>query len=244
MTGTRVRNTTVIGCGPAGTSVALALAGVGVRVLLADPDPEALRRAVRAGAGTPLTPNTPPADAVVIATWPSAAAQVLYTAQLLGLGSAYTDVADGPGAGAPVHEEALLRGCDLNGYVPGRLLAEDGVRTQRGADSAGPGVLTGRPWILTPWHTTPPDAVDTVRALVTLCGALLLEPGPVRPGEVTALPAARNPGDALPTTGCEAAITCPVGLDRRGRTAHERGCDDGDGEAGEDLGGDTRGASR
>ncbi|MBN3932800.1 prephenate dehydrogenase/arogenate dehydrogenase family protein [Streptomyces verrucosisporus] len=186
MPSARVRSATVIGCGPVGTSVALALAGVGVRTLVADPDAGAVRRAVRAGAGTPLTRDAPPTDVVVVATLPSAAAEVLYTAQLLGLGGAYTDVADGPGAGMPVREEALLRGCDLNGYVPGRLLA--GGPGGRAEDAAGPGALAGRPWILAPWPTVPSEAVDTVRALVTLCGAVPLEPA-ARPGGTTALPA-------------------------------------------------------
>lgn len=173
MTSTRVRSAAVIGCGPAGTSVALALTGAGVRVLLADPDPRAVERAAGAGAGGPLTRGAPPADAVVVATPPSTAAEVLYTAQLLGLGRAYTTVTDGGEDAVLVREEALLRGCDLNGYVPGRLLAHG-----QGCAAEGGGPLAGRPWILNPWPTVPPEAVVTVRELVVLCGAILLEPDP------------------------------------------------------------------
>ncbi|GAA2409615.1 hypothetical protein GCM10010420_42640 [Streptomyces glaucosporus] len=177
MTSTRIRSAAVIGCGPAGTSVALALTGAGVRVLLADPDPRAVERAAGAGAGVPLTRGAPPADAVVVAAPPSTAAEVLYTAQLLGLGRAYTTVTDGGEDGGKdavlVREEALLRGCDLNGYVPGRLLAHG-----QGRAAAGGGPLAGRPWILNPWPTVPPEAVAAVRELVVLCGAILLEPDP------------------------------------------------------------------
>lgn len=169
MSNTPLRSVTVIGCGPTGTSIALALVRAGVDVALADNDPRALERALLAGAGSLLIPGDRPADVVVVATARSLAPDVLYEAQIRGLGRAYTDV---DGTDEEVGQEVLLRGCDRFDYVPGR---PPGPRTA-GPDTASADRFAGRPWLLAPAPTTPSEAVAAVRELVALCGAIRHQP--------------------------------------------------------------------
>ncbi|MCY0937380.1 prephenate dehydrogenase/arogenate dehydrogenase family protein [Streptomyces sp. H34-S4] len=177
MTSTPLRSVTVIGCGPTGTSIALALTRAGVDVALDDNDPRALDRALRAGAGSLLLPGDRPADVVVVATDPSTAADVLYEAQARGLGRAYTDV---HGTDESMWQEILLRGCDQFAYVPGR--PPGAPRTaERGAASADR--FEGRPWLLIPGPATPPEAVAAVRELVALCGAIRHQPPAPAPSQ-------------------------------------------------------------
>ncbi|MFE2340187.1 prephenate dehydrogenase/arogenate dehydrogenase family protein [Streptomyces sp. NPDC059431] len=177
MTSTPLRSVTVIGCGPTGTSIALALTRAGVDVALADSDPRALDRALMAGAGTLLIPGDRPADVVVVATGPDTAADVLYEAQARGLGRAYTDL---HGTEESMGQEIWLRGCDQFAYVPGRPPAAPHT-AEHGAASADR--FEGRPWLLVPGPATPPEAVAAVRELVALCGAIRHQPpaaGPSR----------------------------------------------------------------
>jgi prephenate dehydrogenase len=160
-----IRHVTVVGCGLIGTSVALALRAEGIRVTLADRDPRSLSQAVRMGAGTVPSAGEPPADVVVIATPPSAVAEVLRDAQARGLGAVYTDVAS---TKARILASAGPAGCDLSTYVPGHPMA--------GRETSGPGaaradLFAGRTWALCPGPATAPDATRTVAELVTLCGA-------------------------------------------------------------------------
>lgn len=183
MTSTGLRRVTVIGCGAAGTSIGLALTRAGVDVTLEDQDRDALDRACRAGAGRELTRAAPAADLVVIATGPDAVVDVLYTAQVRGLGRAYTDVAGTKGL---ICAEAEMRGCDLMGFVPGHPLAGEWW----GAGPGGPraDLFDGRPWILCPYPTGRPEALEAAGALVTLCGGRRREMTPEEhDGAVTAL---------------------------------------------------------
>ncbi|GBQ03521.1 prephenate dehydrogenase/arogenate dehydrogenase family protein [Streptomyces spongiicola] len=162
----RLRSVTVIGCGLIGTSLALRLSRSGIAVSLADLDPAAVALGAGRGAGAPLAPDAPPADLVVVATPPSAVVDVLYEAQARGLGRAYTDVAAAKGL---IWEEAVLRGCDLRGYVPGHPMAGRGLS---GTAAAEPGLFAGRPWILCPGPSVHPEAAAAVEELVSLCGAV------------------------------------------------------------------------
>ncbi|WP_073920794.1 prephenate dehydrogenase/arogenate dehydrogenase family protein [Streptomyces sp. CB00455] len=175
MTSTPLRSVTVIGCGPTGTSIALALTRAGVDVALADSDPRALDRALRSGAGTLLVPGDRPADVVVVATAPAAAADVLYEAQARGLGRAYTDV---DGTDESMWQEVLLRGCDQFGYVPGR---PPGAPRTAGPETPAADRFEGRPWVLAPVPATPAGAVAAVRELVALCGAIRHQLPPAAP---------------------------------------------------------------
>ncbi|MFF4457570.1 prephenate dehydrogenase/arogenate dehydrogenase family protein [Streptomyces goshikiensis] len=166
MTATPLRTAVVIGCGATGTSVALALTGAGVEVALIDQDPRAAADAAALGAGTPWRPALPTADLVVVATPPSAVVDVLYTAQARGLGRVYTDTA---GTKDIICADAELRGCDLKGYVPGHPSAGLDAPGRATADA---GRFAGRPWVLCPYETTPAWALETVGALIALCGAV------------------------------------------------------------------------
>ncbi|MGW0754316.1 prephenate dehydrogenase/arogenate dehydrogenase family protein [Streptomyces sp. NPDC002587] len=177
MTSTPLRSVTVIGCGPTGTSIALALTRAGVDVALADTDPRALDRALSAGAGTLLVPGDRPADVVVVATERSTAPDVLYEAQARGLGRAYTDV---DGIDESMWQEVLLRGCDQFGYVPGR---PPGAPRTAGPATASADRFEGRPWVLAPGPATPGEAVAAVRELVALCGAIRHQLPPAAPSQ-------------------------------------------------------------
>ncbi|MBX9427565.1 prephenate dehydrogenase/arogenate dehydrogenase family protein [Streptomyces lateritius] len=172
MTATPLRTAVVIGCGTTGTSVALILTAAGVDVALIDEDPRATEEAVALGAGAVWTAGRPPADLVVVATPPSEVVDTLYSAQSRGLGNVYTDTA---GTKEIVSAEAELRGCDLKGYVPGHPLAGPDVP---GPDAGDAGRFAGRPWILCPYETTPDWALETVAALIELCGADRLDLAP------------------------------------------------------------------
>ncbi|MFI5642203.1 prephenate dehydrogenase [Streptomyces goshikiensis] len=166
MTTTPLRTAVVIGCGATGTSVALALTGAGVEVALIDQDPRAAADAAALGAGVPWRSALAPADLVVVATPPSAVVDVLYTAQARGLGRVYTDTA---GTKDIICADAELRGCDLKGYVPGHPAAGPDAPGRAAADA---GRFAGRPWVLCPYETTPAWALETVDALIALCGAV------------------------------------------------------------------------
>ncbi|MTE22500.1 prephenate dehydrogenase/arogenate dehydrogenase family protein [Streptomyces sp. TRM43335] len=166
------RTAVIVGCGVTGTSVALALTAGGVEVTLVDRDPEAVTEAAALGSGTPWTAAGPPADLVVVATPPSEVVDALHTAQARGLGHVYTDTA---GTKEIVSAEAELRGCDLKGYVPGHPLAGPDAPGRAGADATR---FAGRPWVLCPYETTPAWALETVAALVELCGAVRLDMTP------------------------------------------------------------------
>ncbi|WP_432020014.1 prephenate dehydrogenase/arogenate dehydrogenase family protein [Streptomyces sp. 1222.5] len=169
---TTLRTAVVIGCGTTGTSLALALGLAGVRVTLVDEDPRALEEAVSLGAGTAWTPGQPPADLVVVATAPSAVVDALHSAQSRGLGHVYTDTA---GTKDIVCAEAELRGCDLKGYVPGHPLAGSDAAAR---DTAAAGRFTGRPWVVCPYETTPDWALETMDALIEVCGAYRIDLAP------------------------------------------------------------------
>ncbi|MFD9416802.1 prephenate dehydrogenase/arogenate dehydrogenase family protein [Streptomyces goshikiensis] len=181
MTATPLRTAVVIGCGATGTSVALALTGAGVEVALIDQDPRAAADAAALGAGTPWRPALPPADLVVVATPPSAVVDVLYTAQARGLGRVYTDTA---GTKDIICADAELRGCDLKGYVPGHPSAGPDAPGRATADA---GRFAGRPWVLCPYETTPAWALETVGALIALCGAVRTDLAPHVHDEVVAV---------------------------------------------------------
>ncbi|MQY02191.1 hypothetical protein ACRB68_02200 [Actinomadura sp. RB68] len=157
----------VVGTGLIGTSIALALRGHGVEVLLTDRDQAALAMAVELGAGTALPDGAAagPADLAVLAVPPAAVAVTLLDAQKRGLATAYTDVASVKAL--PLAQAAEL-GCDLSSYVAGHPLAG---RERSGPAAARGDLFLGRPWALCPAPGAAPDAVAAVTALAETCGA-------------------------------------------------------------------------
>ncbi|KPI22767.1 Prephenate dehydrogenase [Actinobacteria bacterium OK074] len=160
-----MRTALVIGTGLIGTSAALALAGRGVTVHLADRDPEQARTAAALGAGTDEAPEGP-VDLVIVAAPPALVAGVLADAVRRGLGYGYLDVASVKGG--PRRELEAL-GLDLSAYI--------GTHPMAGREKSGPLAATadlfeGRPWVLTPTRDTDTEVLNLALELVSHCRAV------------------------------------------------------------------------
>lgn len=167
-----IRTVLVVGTGLIGTSVALALREHGVRVLLADRDPGAVRLARELGAGEEWRPDASgdggefeTVDLAVIAVPPAFVAGELLELQKGEVARFYTDVAS-----VKAEPIAMARelGCDLGTYVASHPLA--------GRERSGPGaargeLFLGRPWALCPAPEAQASAVQAVLRLIELCGA-------------------------------------------------------------------------
>ncbi len=160
-----MRTAVVIGTGLIGTSAALALAGRGVAVHLADQDPERARTAAALGAGSEEPPPGP-VDLAIIAVPPAHVAATLAAAMRAGTARGYLDVASVKGG--PRRELEAL-GADLSGYI--------GTHPMAGKESSGPLAATadlfeGRPWVLTPTRDTDTEVLNLALELVALCRAV------------------------------------------------------------------------
>ena len=160
-----MRTALVIGTGLIGTSAALALAGRGVVVHLADHDPEQARTAAALGAGTDETPEGP-VDLAIIAAPPAHVAGVLADAMRRGVARGYLDVASVKGG--PRRELEAL-GLDLSSYI--------GTHPMSGREKSGPLAATadlfeGRPWVLTPTRDTDTEVLNLALELVSHCRAV------------------------------------------------------------------------
>ncbi|GAB3597798.1 prephenate dehydrogenase [Angustibacter peucedani] len=156
----------VVGTGLVGTSVALALRGLDVEVVLADPSPSAVALARDLGAGRLAGPDDV-VDLVVVAAPPDVVADVVAAELVAHPAAVVTDVAS-------VKSLPLQRlhdlGADLSRYVGGHPLAG---RERSGAVAARADLFTGRPWVLTPTDATSSAAVDLVRATAQALGAVV-----------------------------------------------------------------------
>ncbi|MFC5832039.1 prephenate dehydrogenase [Nonomuraea insulae] len=168
-----LRTVLVVGTGLIGTSAALALRKRGVRVLLADRDPGAVRLARELGAGEEWQATEPPAteraDLAIIAVPPAYVASELLELQRIGAARFYTDVASVKAE--PIHRAAQL-GCDLATYVASHPLAG---REKSGPGAAREDLFLGRPWALCPTEEADPEAKAAVLRMIELCGANAVE---------------------------------------------------------------------
>ncbi|MFE7276394.1 prephenate dehydrogenase [Streptomyces sp. NPDC057623] len=160
-----MRTALVIGTGLIGTSAALALAGRGVAVHLADHDPEQARTAAALGAGTDEAPEGP-VDLAIVAAPPAHVAGVLAGAIRRGVARGYLDVASVKGG--PRRELEAL-GIDLSSYI--------GTHPMSGREKSGPLAATGdlfegRPWVLTPTRDTDTEVLNLALELVSHCRAV------------------------------------------------------------------------
>ncbi|MGC9537819.1 prephenate dehydrogenase [Streptomyces sp. UG1] len=160
-----MRTALVIGTGLIGTSAALALAGRGVVVHLADHDPEQARTAAALGAGTDEAPDGP-VDLAIIAAPPAHVAGVLADAMRRGVARGYLDVASVKGG--PRRELEAL-GLDLSSYI--------GTHPMSGREKSGPlaasgDLFEGRPWVLTPTRDTDTEVLNLALELVSHCRAV------------------------------------------------------------------------
>jgi prephenate dehydrogenase len=159
----------VLGCGLIGTSIGLAVGSEG-DVLLYDVDEERVAHAVRRGAGRAWDGHEG-ATTVVVAVPPNATAAQLFAAQTRDLARTYTHVAS---VQSQVQREVEALGCALSSVVGGHPLS--------GRESSGPGaavadLFVGRPWALCAMPGSSAQALDDVRHLVQLCGAVPVELG-------------------------------------------------------------------
>ncbi|MEV7073409.1 prephenate dehydrogenase [Streptomyces sp. NPDC093990] len=160
-----MRTALVIGTGLIGTSAALALAGRGVTVHLADHDPEQARTAAALGAGTDEAPEGP-VDLAIVAAPPAHVAGVLADAMRRGAARGYIDVASVKGG--PRRELEGL-GLDLSSYI--------GTHPMSGREKSGPlaasgDLFEGRPWVLTPTRDTDTEVLNLALELVSHCRAV------------------------------------------------------------------------
>ncbi|MBL1099845.1 prephenate dehydrogenase [Streptomyces coffeae] len=160
-----MRTALVIGTGLIGTSAALALAGRGVHVHLADHDADQARTAAALGAGTQEEPDGP-VDLAIVAVPPAYVARTVADVLRRGTARAALDVASVKGG--PRRELEAL-GCDLTRYI--------GTHPMSGRERSGPLAATadlfeGRPWVLTPGQDTDTEVLNLALELVALCRAV------------------------------------------------------------------------
>ncbi len=159
----------IVGTGLLGTSVALACRRAGLEVLLTDVSAENVRTASGLGAGRARQPGDRPA-LVVVAVPPDHLGEAIAKA-LADSDAVVTDVGS-------IKSEPLAAVADVPGverYV--------GSHPMAGSERSGPlaadaDLFEGRPWAITPHDTAEPGAVETVEALVTLCGAVPIRMAP------------------------------------------------------------------
>ncbi|MGP4001158.1 prephenate dehydrogenase [Streptomyces sp. 8N706] len=159
-----MRSALIVGTGAIGTSIAMALRARGVATYLRDTDHGAARTAERVGAGTTAAPPGP-VDLAVLAVPPATVATALVALQREDAAQCYTDVA---GVKALVERECEALGCEPTSVVGGHPLAGDG---RQGPLAAKADLFEGRPWVLVPTEHTATTALNTVLAMVALCGA-------------------------------------------------------------------------
>jgi prephenate dehydrogenase len=155
----------VIGTGLLGTSVGLALAGHGTRVLLSDPSPTALAVARDLGAGE-VDPGGLRAGLTVVAAPPDVTAVVVARALDEDPTSTVTDVAS---VKAGVLRGVVEAGADLSRYVGGHPMAG---RERSGPVAARGDLFVGRPWVICPTEKSDSARVDVVRWLARAVGAV------------------------------------------------------------------------
>ncbi|MFF8728366.1 prephenate dehydrogenase [Streptomyces sp. NPDC015171] len=163
-----MRTALVIGTGLIGTSAALALAGRGVTVHLADHDPEQARTAAALGAGSAEAPDGP-VDLAIVAAPPAHVARVLADAMERGAARGYLDVASVKGGPRRELEALGLDPSLMSGYI--------GTHPMSGREKSGPLAATadlfeGRPWVLTPTRDTDTEVLNLALELVSLCRAV------------------------------------------------------------------------
>ncbi|GDX32898.1 prephenate dehydrogenase [Actinomycetes bacterium] len=170
----------VIGTGLIGTSIALALRRAGVDVFLSDIDQIQLETAVALGAGLELPVAQAP-SLVVVAVPPRHAASVLAQASMRFPAATLTDVTS---VKAKVLADAVFEGADPSRLIGGHPMAG---REVSGASGARVDLLDDRLWVLTPTAESAADRRREVYALVSTCGAYVVEMTPNQHDRAVAL---------------------------------------------------------
>ena len=169
-----VRSVLIVGAGMIGTSVAMALAERGHRILLDDSDPANLRAAMHMSGGTASQGDA--VDLAVVAVPPRQTAAVVLGLLRSGAAAAVTDCASVKTD--PLHSVIAGVGSWEEGgrSVPARAAAYVGGhplagRERRGPRAARADLFAGRPWVLTPHDGSSSDAVIVAEWAVRECRA-------------------------------------------------------------------------
>lgn len=156
----------IVGTGLLGTSLGLALRGLGIEVGLQNRSPSSLHLARDLGAGTPAGPDFRP-SIVVVATPPDVIVPHVVAALRHHPDAVVTDVASVKGglseAVAAEAGDAVAR------YVGSHPMAG---RERSGAAAADSDLYQGRTWVICPHESADADAVAAVRRLAIAVGSL------------------------------------------------------------------------
>ncbi len=156
----------IIGCGLIGTSVALALREHGISVFLEDARPTNVELAVSRGAGRSGPVETP--GLVVVAVPPAAVAAVVARSLEQWPQAIVTDVASiKQGIG-----DQLANHVGSARYVGGHPMAGS---ERSGPMAASARLFEGRAWAVTPSADADPEAVEMIRTLARLVGAVVVD---------------------------------------------------------------------
>lgn len=154
----------IVGAGMIGTSVAMALAERGRRILLDDVDAGNLAAAVQITGGAQHTGER--VDLAVVAVPPRRTGAVIVDLLRRGVASAVTDCASIKAE--PLRMVVAGFPTCAPSYVGGHPLAG---RERRGPRAARVDLFAGRPWVLTPHEVSSPEALAAARWLVSECRA-------------------------------------------------------------------------
>jgi prephenate dehydrogenase len=170
----------IVGTGLIGTSIGLALSGLGVRVLLKDSSPQIVKLSVDFGAGERFEPGEQP-KLVVVCVPPDVAATVIASELANHPEAVVTDVAS---VKATILSELEATSSDLTRYVGSHPMAG---REQAGALAGRSDIFMGRPWVIAANASSSKPAIDSVEALALDLGASLLHLSPADHDRAVAL---------------------------------------------------------
>ncbi|MBV8528175.1 MAG: prephenate dehydrogenase [Candidatus Dormibacteraeota bacterium] len=168
------RSVLIVGAGMIGTSVAMALAERGHRILLDDKDPVNLSAAVRVSGGAAYAAEA--VDLAVVAVPPSRTGPVLLDLLRSGAAAAVTDCASVKAEPLRVVTAGVCAWTDDERPVAARTVAYVGGHPLAGRERRGPraarvDLFAGRPWVLTPHEGSSSDAVSAAEWAVRECRA-------------------------------------------------------------------------
>lgn len=161
----------IVGAGLLGSSIGLALRGLGVDVILADSSRSSLALAIDYGAGRAAAATDSP-SLVIVAVPPDSTAEVV-AAELESWPEALvTDVAS---VKAGILTELRARGTDVARYLGSHPMAG---RERGGAISARADLFLGRPWVICPHEATTPARLRQVEDLALDLGGVAVQLSP------------------------------------------------------------------
>ena len=160
----------IVGTGLIGTSIGLALRGLGVEVLLSDSSPASLNLAVDFGAGIKFQPGQKP-QLVVVCVPPDVTAAVISSELALHPEAVVTDVASVKGTVL----KDLASSSDLTRYVGSHPMAG---REQSGTLAGRSDIFAGRPWVICSNENSSAQARLLVEQLALDLGATVVSMNP------------------------------------------------------------------